>query len=89
MQILYFVCYDAQSMKTKDVITLLGGTSKIGKAMGISSQAVSLWIRTNSIPLRRIPSLERLAKQKGLPIRAEDMRPDIDWAALREGSLRT
>lgn len=76
-------------MKTKDVITLLGGTTKIGKAMGISSQAVSLWIRTNSIPLKRIPALERLAKEKGLPIRAEDMRSDIDWSALREGRLNT
>ncbi len=76
-------------MKTKDIITLLGGTSKIGKAMGISSQAVSLWIRTDTIPLKRIPSLERLAKDKGLPIRAEDMRSDIDWSALREGSLHT
>ena len=71
-------------MKTKDIITLLGGTCKIARLLGVKSQAVSLWIRANSIPLKRIPSLEKIAKEKGLPIRAEDMRPDMDWQILRE-----
>ena len=75
-------------MRVKELITLMGGPVKIAKALNIRSQAVSLWIRTNTIPLKRIPSLERYAKDRNLPIRAEDLRPDVDWATLREGQLK-
>lgn len=73
-------------MKTKDIICLFGGSCKVARLLGVKSQAVSIWIRKNSIPLKRIPSLEKIAKEKGLPIRAENMRPDIEWKILREGA---
>ena len=74
-------------MSVKEVITLLGGTVKIAKLLGIKSQAVSLWIRTNSIPLSRISALEKYSKEQNLPLRAEDMAPNYDWAVLREGQV--
>lgn len=52
----------------------------VSQYLGIRSQAVSNWKR---IPLDRVPQLERLAKSMGLEIRAEDMRPDMEWAVFR------
>jgi DNA-binding transcriptional regulator YdaS (Cro superfamily) len=51
--------------------------------LGIRPQAVSLWIKKDRIPAERVPQLERFASELGLPLRAEQMRKDVDWAALR------
>jgi DNA-binding transcriptional regulator YdaS (Cro superfamily) len=70
-------------MTTKEIIKAIGGPVAVGRRMGIRSQAVSLWIRANRIPAERVPTLEAMCKELGLPVRAEDMRPDIEWGALR------
>lgn len=70
-------------MNLRELIHSLGGPAAVGRRLGVRSQAVSLWISHDRIPAERVPSLERLAKELGSPARAEDMRPDVDWAALR------
>ncbi len=55
----------------------------MGRRMGIRSQAVSLWIRSNRIPAERVPTLEAMCKECGVDVRAEHMRPDVDWGVLR------
>lgn len=67
-------------MTAQDIIKALGGPVFVSQNLGIRSQAVSNWKR---IPLERVPHLERLAKSMGLEIRAEDMRPDVEWAVFR------
>jgi len=71
-------------MNVRQIVELLGGTCKLARYIGIKSQAVSIWIRKNSIPLIRVPTLTKLSRQKGLPLRPEDIRPDVDWDALRD-----
>lgn len=71
-------------MFAHQVIAILGGTTAVARQLGISSQAVSLWIRKDRIPAERVPSLERVARIQGLPLRAEDMRADVEWSVLRE-----
>lgn len=70
-------------MDTLDIIRELGGPVLLAKRLGIRSQAISLWTRKNRIPAERVPQLERLAIEVGSPIRAETMRPDIDWGVFR------
>lgn len=71
-------------MTVKEIITALGGPSAIARQLGVTSQAVSLWTLNQRIPADRVPALEGMAREAGVAIRAEQMRPDIPWAALRE-----
>jgi len=70
-------------MTTAEIIKTLGGPASIGRQLGIRGQAVSLWIRAGRIPVDRVPQLERIAKQLGAPVRAEQMRPDVEWSVIR------
>ena len=70
-------------MTVKEIIKAVGGPGAVGRRMGIRSQAVSLWIRSNRIPAERVPTLEAMCKECGFTARAEDMRPDVEWEVLR------
>lgn len=71
------------AMEINKIIKELGGPVTLAKHLGIRSQAVSLWVAKNRIPAERVPQLERLAIEVGSQIRAETMRPDIDWGVFR------
>lgn len=73
-------------MKVAEIVILLGGSGRLAQKLGIKSQSVSQWIRSNRIPVARVPELEKISRKKGLPLRAEDMRPDVDWSAIRTGT---
>lgn len=70
-------------MTVKEIIKAIGGPVAVGRRMGIRSQAVSLWIRANRVPAERVPTLEAMCKECGVDVRAEHMRPDVDWGVLR------
>ena len=70
-------------MDTSQIIRELGGPAHLAKRLGIRPQAISLWVAKKRIPAERVPALERVAVEVGSSIRAESMRPDVDWAALR------
>lgn len=72
-----------KTTKTTEIIRDLGGPSTVAKCLGVSPQAVSLWGACGRIPADRVPAMEGLARQRGLPVRAEHMRPDIPWHVLR------
>jgi DNA-binding transcriptional regulator YdaS (Cro superfamily) len=71
-------------MDTRTIIAKLGGPAAVARALGIRCQAVSLWSRKGRIPLERVPALERRALEIGVDVRAEHMRPDVDWSTLRQ-----
>jgi DNA-binding transcriptional regulator YdaS (Cro superfamily) len=70
-------------MTVKEIIRALGGPTQVGRRLGLQPQAVSLWTSTGRIPADRVPALEALARELDVDIRAEQMRPDIPWSALR------
>jgi len=72
-----------RAMTTREIIQRFGGPVKLAALLGIRSQAVSLWGSKGSIPVARVPQLERIARGLRLGLRAEQMRPDVDWSALR------
>ena len=69
--------------KTTTIIKRLGGPTVVALRLGIRPQAVSLWIKKDRIPAERVPQLESFSSELGLSLRAEQMRKDVDWAALR------
>lgn len=66
------------------MIVALGGPAAVARRCGVRSQAVSLWAIKNRIPADRVPDLEAMAREIGVAVRAEDMRPDVRWGVLRE-----
>ena len=68
----------------KTIITALGGPAAVARHCGVRSQAVSLWAIKGRIPADRVPDLEALARELGVAVRAEDMRPDVSWGVLRQ-----
>lgn len=71
-------------MTARDVIAALGGPAAVARHCGVRSQAVSLWVIKDRIPADRVPDLEALARSRGVAVRAEQMRPDVRWAVLRD-----
>lgn len=69
-------------MTLKQTFAALGGPTKIGNALGIRPQAVSLWVIRNQIPFERIPSLISIGKSQGIELSPDDLRSDVDWGAL-------
>lgn len=72
-------------MTTKEIIQALGGPTLVARRLGVRSQAVSLWSASDRIPAERVPELELMARELGAPVRAEQMRPDVNWSVLRSG----
>jgi DNA-binding transcriptional regulator YdaS (Cro superfamily) len=70
-------------MTTSEIISRFGGPVNLANYLGIRSQAVSLWASKDRIPMARVPELVRVSRLLRLGLRAEDMRPDIDWDALK------
>ncbi len=70
-------------MNTREIVNRFGGPVALAHHLGIRSQAVSLWGSKGRIPMARVPELVRISRLLKLGFRAEDLRPDIDWAALK------
>ena len=70
-------------MNSREIINRFGGPVSLSIKLGIRSQAVSLWASKDRIPMARVPELVRISRLLRLGLRAEDMRPDIDWDALK------
>ena len=66
----------------KEIIKSLGGPVAVARALGVRSQAVSLWSTSGRVPVDRVPALLRLAQQRGVALTASDLCNDIDWAAV-------
>lgn len=69
-------------MDIRDIIAALGGPAEVGRALGIRSQAVSLWLRRGRVPLERVPDLIALGAQRGLTLTARQLREDFAWDAV-------
>ena len=75
-------------MEIRNIVDLIGGTNKLARSLGIKPQAVSQWIANDSVPLKRVPSLARLAKERGLPLRPEDIEAILTGMLLEPEDSR-
>ena len=61
---------------------IIGGTTKLAAAIGVTAQVVSNW-RVRGVPAERCPDIE-LATDGA--VRCEELRPDVNWAVLRQAA---
>lgn len=61
-----------------------GSASALARLLKVTPTTVHEW-RTGKrpVPMDRCP---QIARATGFEVRCEELRPDIDWAAVREGS---
>lgn len=69
----------------KRAIELAGGAAKVAALFNISRISVYEWVHKCRIPAERCPAIERATDGQ---VRCEDMRPDVDWAYLRNTAVR-
>lgn len=70
--------------KLDQLIEAVGGITSLARALEITHPAITHWRTKNAVPVDRVPALVRLALDHGVDLRAEDLRDDIDWAAVCE-----
>jgi len=59
---------------------ILGSQSALARAVRVTPAAVTCWIVRGAIPAEHCPAIERATNGA---VRCEDIRPDVDWAVLR------
>ena len=62
-------------------VELCGGQSALASAIGLSQSHVWNWLARERVPAEHCPAIERATLRK---VRCEELRPDVDWACLRE-----
>lgn len=67
-------------------IEIVGGVSVLAERIGISPSAPSMWKSRKRVPADYCPAIERLTDGA---VRCEDLRPDVDWAYLRQSAAPT
>jgi DNA-binding transcriptional regulator YdaS (Cro superfamily) len=65
-------------------IRLSGGMSAMAAALGVTGHAVIYQWKKTRVPADRCPDVEQLTG-----VRCEDLRPDVNWAVVRGGSVES
>ncbi|OWQ92008.1 hypothetical protein CDN99_06525 [Roseateles aquatilis] len=77
----------------KRAIDIVGGGAKLAAAIERSPQFVSQLLKgERNVPAELCPSIERatraaVAAAGGEAVLCEDLRPDVDWAVVRENPI--
>lgn len=68
-------------MRDNNVLTKLKelNQSEIARQLGVKPQAVQQWFKTK-VPAERCPEIEKFTEGK---VTCEELRPDVNWAVLR------
>jgi uncharacterized protein ydas len=64
----------------KQAVELCNGQSSLARACGVSQTAVLKWLCGGKMDVKYIPAIIKATEGK---VRAEDLRPDVDWAVIR------
>lgn len=65
---------------------VLGGQAAVAKILGYPDRRnVSAWFTTDrQFPAEHCPLLERATRDAGEVVTCEQLRPDVEWAVLRQ-----
>jgi DNA-binding transcriptional regulator YdaS (Cro superfamily) len=71
-------------MNLSEYLSKPGAVVALARSMGIDPPLVSQWKNgVRRVPAERCPDVERAT---GGAVRCEELRPDVDWAYLRNSS---
>lgn len=63
-------------------VSQLGSMQALADKLGVTKGAVSQWkLDGRRVPAEHCPQIERLTAGE---VRCEELRPDVDWAFIRE-----
>jgi DNA-binding transcriptional regulator YdaS (Cro superfamily) len=62
---------------SRRAVKTLGSQLKVAALVGVTQQAVCLWIKSNRIPAEHILKLEEALMAMGSSIDRHDLRPDV------------
>jgi DNA-binding transcriptional regulator YdaS (Cro superfamily) len=62
-------------------IEIAGSVAALAAALDVAASAPSMWKARGRVPAEHCPAIEK-ATAGG--VRCEDLRPDVDWAVLRQ-----
>lgn len=70
----------------EEAARIIGSQVALAAQLGVTKAAVGQWkLEGRKVPAEHCPVIERLTDGH---VRCEDLRPDIDWAYLRNASPR-
>lgn len=70
----------------EEATRIIGSQVALAAQLGVTKAAVGQWkLEGRKVPAEHCPVIERLTAGQ---IRCEDLRPDIDWAYLRNAPPR-
>lgn len=69
-----------QSSHIARAAQIVGSRAAIARNLGITKGAVWQWEHGGRVPAEYCPQIERMTDGA---VRCEDLRPDVDWAYLR------
>lgn len=78
-----------QQLAAARAILILGGPVAAARVLGVKDeryQTVQSWV-SNRVPSDYCPAIERETRALGDVVMCEEMRPDVDWGALRHEPL--
>ena len=76
--------YDCPMKAIIDAASAVGGKAQLARLLNVTPATVSQWVtETRPIPAERCPQIELVT---GGVVRCEDLRPDVNWAVLRESA---
>ncbi len=62
-------------------IELCHGQTALASGLGLRQSHISNWLTRGKVSAEYCPAIERLTERK---VTCEQLRPDVDWAYLRE-----
>jgi DNA-binding transcriptional regulator YdaS (Cro superfamily) len=71
---------DTPSDALRKAVEEFGSLAGFCARLGVKYQKVQFWFK-NRVPAEYCPRIERLVERR---VRCEELRPDIDWAYLRQ-----
>ncbi|MEE3700039.1 helix-turn-helix domain-containing protein [Mannheimia haemolytica] len=61
-----------------------GEMARLSKAIKVAQPIVSFWVNgKRQVPAERCPEIEKFTEGK---VTCEELRPDVDWAVLRNSN---
>ena len=71
---MYLIIIEMQKMKPPDeIVRLIGGNSKTARALGVTPQAVSNWVRRGGVPLVYATAIIAAVRANGGEINYSDL----------------